>query len=487
MFPPCLISELVADTRQDLLDKRIDAERQLLEALEAKVRHLRARRDSHWPMSDSESDSETDAASINSQPANDEPDNGGILHPLDHEVDAEPDQDRPQAPRAGVTDEPKHQIEDAIQTTSIVCNPKPVFLDIRYDRDKGKWASHESKEFSHPEEKKPSDSHFFVWKRIWRRSGHGKSTDVVINCPKLKAVLEAELKGYPQYDGHRNLESNRMKFTDPFYPLIHNWKQLKATAERLANNEDPCSTHLRTLLETIETCECLREYFAALPQYQSDKVVSFDNLGKLFPPGELVFATPSNEPQAFIVCDYVPTERVNLFRLICWTYSKAATGSSLDLNHGSLPMLVNYLGFDGRTFSRRLFAVNFKRYDGLRKVTSLRCYPLKFHESRGEKSMRDFLRERGLRYWQLCTRENSHMMFNYDGDVMVKKDEVGNLAARYGERLASTILMVGYADYVNSRARRPEIRDDVSVQHGDELPRLLPRQLTCTRLTTLNG
>lgn len=394
-------------------------------------------------MSDSESDSETDAASesINSQPANDELGNGGIPHPMDDEVDAEPqsvDQDGPPGVTAGQT-----------TGTNIVCNPKPVFLDIRYDRNKGKWVSHKSKEFSHAEETKPSDSHVFVWKRTWRRRGHKRTAEVVINCPQLKAVLAAELKSYPQYDGHRNLESNRMKFTNPFYPLIHNWKHLKATAERLASDNHPCSTHLRTLLATIETCECQREYFAARPQYQRDKVVSFDNLGKLFRPGEIVFAAPFNEPQAFIVCDYLPTERENVFRLICWTYK-----------------------FDGRTFSRRLFAVNFKRYDGLRKVTSLRCYPLKFHESRGGKSMRDILRELGLRYWQLCTRENSHMMFNYDGDVLVKKDEVGNLAARYGEMLASTILMAGYADYRDSRARRPEIRDDI-----DDAQRLVERSM----------
>ena len=111
----------------------------------------------------------------------------------------------------------------------------------------------------------------------------------------------------------------------------------------------------------------------------------------------------------------------------------------------------------------------FEQYVGLNKVTSLRCYPIKFHRSKdtltdgGGLELTAELQERGEAFLRLCTQENHHMMFDYDGELILPADFVKDAIEKYGESMASTVLQVGAAESRMSRRARDEApSDDVS-------------------------
>jgi len=159
----------------------------------------------------------------------------------------------------------------------------------------------------------------FTWKQVILRNGD-ELADITINCPTLKQMIAQELKDWP---GHYE---PRIRFSSPFPEVIHNWDRLrKAALEALPNGS--CHAHLNQLLDDIEKSKILRYYFQQRG-HEADRMVSYGDLDKLFYPGQLVFATPCNVPQVFLVHEgryrihREETEGRPLFELLCWTYGE---------------------------------------------------------------------------------------------------------------------------------------------------------------------
>jgi hypothetical protein len=316
---------------------------------------------------------------------------------------------------------------DEESPTAEVCLDQPEFIERRWCRESNQWVHRKVDEKVTKAEKKLRQSQIncFVWKRFLDRRGQETRACVTINCLNLRKVLAKELKGYPL---HSMINTEDWTFYSPFFPLLHNWKQLEDAASREVQGSERCSSHLQCLLRVVRQCKLLSSYFDSLDRQEHEKVVSFDHLDKLFWPGRLVYATPYNLPQAFLVSSTTREIRgrarqsTRYLMLYCWTYE-----------------------FNGTMFSREPFTVAFKAYDGVKKITSLRCYPLDYYEPRpGEKqSIHESLRERGEWYRHCCIQEKQHMMFDYHGDASVVVDRLSTTVSHYGEALTSTILQVG--------------------------------------------
>jgi Domain of unknown function (DUF7025) len=92
--------------------------------------------------------------------------------------------------------------------------------------------------------------------------------------------------------------------------------------------------------------------------------------------------------------------------------------------------LTEIADFDGKEFSRYPFEFTIPRYDGSKKINSLRCYPLKHHEQ--EANIRPLLRERGGVFRKLCLKEKGEQMFEYDGEASFNRTVEEVVEAEYG-------------------------------------------------------
>lgn len=62
------------------------------------------------------------------------------------------------------------------------------------------------------------------------------------------------------------------------------------------------------------------------------------------------------------------------------------------------------------------FRFHIEPYQGEKALSTLRCYPFKFHED--YTPLKQELKERGQKYYQLQTQSRSDQMFHYHGDLI---------------------------------------------------------------------
>lgn len=194
----------------------------------------------------------------------------------------------------------------------------------------------------HPE---PDADHGIIWKQKSRRRPAYHGIEATVLNEDLKKLLAEHLKHYP---GHWDEE---VTIQNPFEALIHNWKKLKTLSEEICTDprDQLARKDLQSLLREVgKTREC-KEYVKTLDQIENDKIISFRLLWTIFSPGTLVFSTPYDRRQAFLVSsafydpplDWTPTWRGprpisdfesdsdsdirRSFVLNCWSYGKIQT------------------------------------------------------------------------------------------------------------------------------------------------------------------
>lgn len=143
-----------------------------------------------------------------------------------------------------------------------------------------------------------------MWKEKTRGKGRPELNfhEAEVLNEKLKLLLSETLKSYPGHWVDEMIFSSRPL---PFPPLIHNWAKLQELSKERADDKE-CELARRDLrsllLEVRRSNEC-KEYFDSLEQFLKDRVISFECLWTIFPPGTIVLATPYKETQAFVVSD----------------------------------------------------------------------------------------------------------------------------------------------------------------------------------------
>jgi hypothetical protein len=195
-----------------------------------------------------------------------------------------------------------------------------LFIEARYDVEKDSLQEVVLDKATIGENKPPSyNDHAFVWKRIFDKGESDSHIEIVIGDVELKNLLAYNLRDLP---GHRDGE--QMTFYQPFFPLVLSWQRLQDVANRKADEEvSVAQDDLKLLLELLEGSKRLKPYFDALENYTKDKTMAWEFLWTIFPPGHLIFATPFNVPQAFLVadCDFTNIDQDEEEVVVyCWTY-----------------------------------------------------------------------------------------------------------------------------------------------------------------------
>jgi len=150
----------------------------------------------------------------------------------------------------------------------------------------------------------------------------------VLSIP-LKKLLSEALSHYPgHWDEGISFVSDGLSFA----PLIHNWDNLQDLVRPLETTTDEdtrfAREHLKQLLDRVQqSCE----YFPSRKMICEDRIVSFDWLWTIFPPGSLVYETKSNQPRVLMISSAQYTRKneplnwtgkgeVKELSLLCWDY-----------------------------------------------------------------------------------------------------------------------------------------------------------------------
>jgi hypothetical protein len=283
-----------------------------------------------------------------------------------------------------------------------------------------------------------------VWTRHFNSDNKYAYTEAQIVGSELQDLLKAKLAHDPRLHFSNDNTKNEITMLSPFEPLLHIWTQLEKLAETecdaeewsslkgqfeelrekskmalekdalspLENVEDrlrKAKKDLTTLLEHIRKTQEVSSYFSGLNASKTSRAVQFEYLWTLFPPGELVYATPfMRQPQIFIVKDsvsYIRFEKENeseskkrIWTLDCWSYD-----------------------WDGKKLKRVPVTFKFENFQGARKVNTLPCYPLKYRDDALDPEnevLKKQLIERGKKFVDFCIKKAGKQMFDYDGEAI---------------------------------------------------------------------
>ena len=283
-----------------------------------------------------------------------------------------------------------------------------------------------------PDESKRRTTHAMTVLRAFDSNEKYEYSSITIEDDGLRAFLLHALSHHPDFSHPGIIMLNSL-----FEPLIHNWSLLNDLADtasdsatlsdlrKLLKDSDSTSSlaplrgfgkletaasDLRQLLDQVRDTPGLENYFSGVREMQEiADTINFDYLWTSFPPGELVLSqTYMDRRQVFIVkesTDYISERRrtnERSWRLECWTYD-----------------------WNGTVFNRIPVEFIFEQFKGSGSITSLHCYPLKFHRegSDGENAadhsrshdIKEALIKRGKRYRDLCLKNRGKQIFEYDG------------------------------------------------------------------------
>ena len=265
---------------------------------------------------------------------------------------------------------------------------------------------------------KPVD-YAFTYRRVMDSNNEKKLeySELDIESPGLRKLLGENITHYPS----QLFEEKCLNMLSPFQPLIFNWANLEKAvgAQELDTDETKeAREHLAAMLQALRTSEELESYFKNRESYISTKTITSEWLWTIFPPKTLMYARSFlSEGQVFEV------ERVEeLTRDDGKSKGQCITCAAYD--------------WDGTRFQRLTYTFDVETFTGPKRISSLRCFPLQYHQNEeGEDdsvSVRESLIKRGKEFVNLCAREDRRHGFQCDYDGLVISTSRGS------SRLASS-------------------------------------------------
>ena len=145
--------------------------------------------------------------------------------------------------------------------------------------------------------------------------------EAVILEGDLKRALADELQDYPVH-----FNPGEVSFGRYFDVFIYAWDRLEMIA---AGSKPEVSAEtqqdLKALLSLIQEDEGLKGYFNNRSLDSRSGAIAYGDLWTMFSPGTVIYASPMDYPQAFLVHDWQykqPRHARGNFVVLCWAYGK---------------------------------------------------------------------------------------------------------------------------------------------------------------------
>jgi hypothetical protein len=157
--------------------------------------------------------------------------------------------------------------------------------------------------------------------------------------------------------------------------LLHCFEDLDQVSEARENPDQAARQALRQLLDDVQYIES--DFVRAQDSLKNEQALRYDDIWFLFKPGSYIVGWPFEEsPQIFVVHRH--NFRDDTFTVVCWAY-----------------------GWDGNDLVRLYYEFTIRRYQGVKSVSDLPCYPVELFSD--PEKLREQLIERGKEFWKYCS------------------------------------------------------------------------------------
>ena len=166
-------------------------------------------------------------------------------------------------------------------------------------------------------------SYAFTWITNVDLEEDSVEQEVVIPDGDLKCALADELQDFPVH-----FNPGEVWFGMFFHTFIYAWDRLESI---VAGSKPEVSFEtrqdLKALLSLIREVEGPKEYFKGRLVDSRSGAIAYGDLWTLFAPGTVVYASPLDYPQAFLVNKFIykdrgPRDHREHFFVLCWSYGK---------------------------------------------------------------------------------------------------------------------------------------------------------------------
>ncbi|KAF7946081.1 uncharacterized protein EAE97_005119 [Botrytis byssoidea] len=269
------------------------------------------------------------------------------------------------------------------------------------------------------EESSEYDQYLFNVRRTFDWEGKYKATVVDIKSKLLKEALTEAMdgvKGVSFVEETPCIDPNLLfLYLEDLRQSCKKLKNKKVTEKKgkkkIKKRNETKRKHLKVLLKYLD-----KDYAStkkALYPMLENGIITFDLLWALYKPNTLAYTTTygtADEPRAFKI---ELAEKIASFMKGTWYNIEG-----------------KYLEYDGKTWGMGTMDCDVPAFKGARKITSLNCYPLKYHKN--EAKLRTELIERGKKFVALqgvhykshkgmayYKKRKAIIKVNIDGRVMV--------------------------------------------------------------------
>lgn len=158
----------------------------------------------------------------------------------------------------------------------------------------------------------------------------------------------------------------------------------------------------------IKNSDALEPFFKIRESQIASRSVRFEWMWTIFAPGTKVYARTfmSDFQMLEVEMYHRPEDKIDhgLERMTASIYCSA-------------------FDWDGVKFQRYTYIFDIKRFDGERPIDSLEVYPIEYFndtDDRKDERLRTELKERGRKFWKLCTAKETDLQCTYSGTVMTE-------------------------------------------------------------------
>jgi AAA+ superfamily predicted ATPase len=287
-------------------------------------------------------------------------------------------------------DEDENKDDGEPEDQTMKCEIK--HLDKRFDDDDEVYFSERKAEVEKPKQKDWWRLFAFCMVRTYDSDNELDSTSLYVNAQPLRQLLYDVIGKYPGDP----IDVDDVQIEAPYHSLFYYRQQLETEGTTRFAEEPESLEHLNLLLNWIKT-----HFEADIAAYercttQEHKVIAYDRVWTLFPPGTIVYCKLLTQNRAFRVVDnYYDTSEVS----------------------PCMGIRADFLDFDGNQLGTRRIELGIPKYQGTRELSELSTIPLSLLDDASE--LREELLARGRRFEAFIGQHYLH----YDGIALKKTPE----------------------------------------------------------------